>query len=340
MPGNVVRIFSLYEFFGLFLPGAALLLALIPLSPTAPPDSGVGTGAFVLKIDLTFVLLFIFGGFVVGQAIHSGVKVLEDVLRRVAPNWPYVRSTSDIFASMLEPSRTDGGRPVAVHATVAASSRTAAPLPGDAQPRAFRALADTLFGHAKNADDMRHSIVLFRSLANDVYRHRARPEVVAHALTATPTGELEMTPGSNLSPFVTRQPSTDDPESIPPKELFTLLQSRIHMYERGRSRYIQAVGAFCRSMWFCSLLILFVYTVVALVAYSNTVTVLNYHPVAKQTILHPFWLFAVAASVTVPMWVLFFGAAHRYKYHIVGYLLADFVNLTLDRQQSVETDIS
>lgn len=60
MNRNVVRLFSLYNFFSVFLPGFVFLLGITPLLPAGVPTNAVTT-----------LIPFLALGFVVGQAIHS-----------------------------------------------------------------------------------------------------------------------------------------------------------------------------------------------------------------------------------------------------------------------------
>lgn len=73
--------FDLYDFFSVFLPGAALLAGLLPL---LPEDTSIGPG---------FLGVLIVFGFVVGRAIHSGAIYSDEKLQR--------RTHRDLFLEQL-----------------------------------------------------------------------------------------------------------------------------------------------------------------------------------------------------------------------------------------------
>lgn len=73
--------FDLYDFFSVFLPGAALLAGLLPF---LPKDTSVGAGLLGVFIVL---------GFVVGRAIHSGAIYFGRILQK--------RTHRDLFLQQL-----------------------------------------------------------------------------------------------------------------------------------------------------------------------------------------------------------------------------------------------
>lgn len=80
--------FDLYDFFSMLLPGATLLIGLLPFLPQKFPVDAIGS-AFILLI----------GGYVVGRALHSAAESLDRIL-----NEP---SHRDVFVSALQSNSPD-----------------------------------------------------------------------------------------------------------------------------------------------------------------------------------------------------------------------------------------
>jgi hypothetical protein len=74
---------DLYDFFSMLLPGAALLIGLLPFLPQKLPVDAVGSAVILL-----------IGGYVVGRALHTAAESLDQIF-----NEP---SHRDVFVSTLQ----------------------------------------------------------------------------------------------------------------------------------------------------------------------------------------------------------------------------------------------
>lgn len=74
MPGSVVRVFTVYEFFGIFLPGLSFLIWMLPFLSLS---GSVGS----LSADITPIFLIILSSFIFGQMIHSLSQVMGHEVR-------------------------------------------------------------------------------------------------------------------------------------------------------------------------------------------------------------------------------------------------------------------
>lgn len=229
MRQNVVRLFSLYNFFSVFLPGFAFLLGIVPLLPSSVPTD-VAT-ALVPLLAL---------GFVVGQAVHSLAVWAEKVFGH-------------------ERHRTR--------------------------------FADELGGRTGRLDD----------------------GLVREFRTCYAEGRF------GISLFPSEEEHSADYSSV-----YALVQSFVHTEDLGRSRTFQAVYAFCRSLWFESFLLTFLYWSVALyvvVVDAEPQILLSTTGGLSETV------FLSTAICGICIFV-FKYAADQYQEHFVQYLLADFVVLS------------
>lgn len=130
--------------------------------------------------------------------------------------------------------------------------------------------------------------------------------------------------GTDFSTPVDFEADENTDPSVARTAIYVLVQSYVHTAELGRSRNFQAVYAFCRSLWFGSFCLTFLYWSFALYA---TVLNLGYHPIvpATDSLLELLVLSTTVCGLCV---FVFKYAADQYREHFVQYLLADFVVLS------------
>ena len=75
--------FDLYDFFSMLLPGATLLIGLLPFLPQKFPIGAIGSA-----------LILLIGGYVVGRALHSAAESLDRIFSEP--------SHRDVFVSALQ----------------------------------------------------------------------------------------------------------------------------------------------------------------------------------------------------------------------------------------------
>lgn len=233
MKRNVVRLFDLYSFFSVFLPGFAFLLGIVPLLPR-----GVPTGAVSALVPLLVL------GFVVGQAIHS-----------------------------------------------------------------LAVWAEEAFGHE------RHRVRFGEELEGRT--NRFDETLVQEFYSCYSDSSFEV-------PLVSLDEDEDTEESFDYSTIYALVQSYVHATEAGRSRVFQAIYALCRSLWFGSFLLLFLYWFVASYA-----VIVNAEPrmllLTAGHLFETLLLFTVGCGFAI---FVFKYAADQYQEHFVQYLLADFIVLS------------
>lgn len=232
MRRNVVRLFSLYNFFSVFLPGFVFLLGIVPLLPVEVPIDAMTALVPLLAL-----------GFVVGQAIHSLAVRAEETFGHEGHRTLFVEELSG------ESSRFDDGL-----------------------VRKFRSCY-----HNSNFD----------------------------------------VPSS-----VEEDEKTD--QSTDRMPIYVLVQSYVHTGELGRSRTFQAVYAFCRSLWFESFFLTFLYWSFSIYA---VVAGVSYHSLLSTSgsLLETLLLSTAICGFCV---FVFKYAADQYREYFVQYLLADFVVLS------------
>lgn len=233
MRQNVVRLFSLYNFFSVFLPGFVFLLGITPLLPR-----GVPTGTPTALVPLLAL------GFVVGQAVHS-----------------------------------------------------------------LAVWGEKAFGHE------RHRVRFEDELAGRTGRFDDRLVREFRTCYANSNFEISLFPSDE---------NEDTERAVDHDSIYALVQSYVHAEDIGRSRTFQAVYAFCRSLWFESFFLTFLYWSVAIYA-----AVTNAEPqllLLTTDYLSETLLLTTAVCATSVF--VFKYAADQYQEHFVQYLFADFVVLS------------
>lgn len=232
MRRNVVRLFSLYNFFSVFLPGFVFLLGIAPLLPAGVPIDAVTALVPLLAL-----------GFVIGQAIHSLAVRAEETF-------------------------------------------------GHERHRAL--FLDELTGEASRFDD--GLVREFRSC----YRN------------------------SDFGDRIGAENDEEAEQSTDRRPIYVLVQSYVHTRELGRSRTFQAVYAFCRSLWFESFFLMFLYwsySIYAVVAGGTYHSLLSTSGSLLETLL-------LSTAICGFCVFVFKYAADQYREYFVQYLLADFVVLS------------
>lgn len=89
-------VYDLYDFFSMVLPGATLLLGLLPFAPSSISPSSVG---------MLFILVAI--GYVVGRALHSAAESIDNLTGAPSHRDVFIRELSEQEPDILSPETVD-----------------------------------------------------------------------------------------------------------------------------------------------------------------------------------------------------------------------------------------
>lgn len=364
MTVRFTRVFGLYTFFSVFLPGITFLFLLTPLfsilaaSTSSFQYPGEGTSQL---LTIGGVLVFITLGLFVGFGLHTlgawfeirtaELKFLPDFFDDLATSCVKGYCIGNVFRKF----KINIGKPhrVLFYETLNGSSDVI----DSNLVEAFLENVDDTFAYL-DLDRGPSQSRLERTFGLD--GTGPFDEVVAsRARTISTTSNPANFWRTGPKPADRLPDGADD--SITEREskaLYTLVRGLIHMDQSGRSRTFQAVSASCRSMVVASFLLMVSYTAylaVAFIASADEVT-------DKETIRNfvEAGIFRISTPVYVPFETLdgisaaflltvivgflgvyfFSGVARVSKHHYLEYLIGDFLLLvrTLEKNEQSEPD--
>lgn len=121
--------------------------------------------------------------------------------------------------------------------------------------------------------------------------------------------------------------SLDSEYDVNPDSVYKLVRSYVAMEGRGKSRHLQAIYAFSRSMWLTLLILGLMYIIITLISISNPGSYSSpFVDFINKTPGNP-WVRPIGIIVTeFAAMLIFHTEACRYKKIYIDYLISDFIN--------------